>query len=71
MFPNIRAELGRRNMTRLDLSAETNIKYGTLISKLKGESEFTFAEAVDIKKALKTDMPLEELFEPDEPEDEE
>ena len=51
MFPNIRAELGRRKMTRLDLSAETGIKYGTLISKLNGESEFTFAEAVGIKKA--------------------
>lgn len=71
MFPNIRAELGRRKMTKRDLSAETGIKYGTLISKLNGESEFTFTEAVGIKKALKTEMPLEDLFEPDELEDEE
>ena len=71
MYPNIRAELGLRNMTRLDLSAETGIKYGTLISKLNGESEFTFTEAVGIKKALKSKMPLEELFEPEELEDEE
>ena len=40
MFPNIRAELGRRKMTKRDLSAETGIKYGTLISKLNGESEY-------------------------------
>lgn len=64
MFPNVRAKLGYRNMTRLDLSDATGIKYQTLNAKLNGDSELTLADAVKIKRALKTDMPLEDLFDP-------
>lgn len=71
MYPNIRVEMARRKMTRLELSDKSGIKYGTLNAKLNGDSEFTFAEAVSIKRALGTGMALEKLFEPDEPDESE
>lgn len=62
MFPNVRAEMGRKNLTILALSNKTGIRYQTLTEKLKGKSDITIAEARKIKDALDTDLPLEELF---------
>lgn len=62
MYPNVRAEMGRRNLTALVLSELTGIRYQTLTAKLKGDSELTIAEARKIKTALETDLPLEVLF---------
>ena len=36
--------------------------YSTLVDKVAGRSEFTFQEAVDIRKAIGVDIPLDELF---------
>ncbi len=66
MYKNIRAELGRRNMTILTLSEKTGIRYQTLTAKLKGDSDITLDEAKAIKTALETGLPIEELFERDE-----
>lgn len=63
MYPNVRAELARKDMTILDLSNETNIRYMTLCNKLNGKSEITVSEAKAIKNALKCEMPIDELFE--------
>lgn len=62
MYPNVRAEMGRKNMTALDLSAKTGIRYQTLTLKLNSKSDITIDEARRIKSALETDIPLEELF---------
>lgn len=63
MYPNIKAELSRKNMTIIDLSAATGISYQKLTLKLRGESPLKFNEALQIKKALGVDIPLEILFE--------
>ncbi len=67
MYPNVRAEMGRNNLTALALSKVTGIRYQTLTAKLKGDSEITIAEARKIKTALRTSLTLEELFKEEEP----
>lgn len=62
MYNNVKAELARKNMTIVDLSKKTGIRYQTLSDKIRGASILTVEEALKIKEALGVDMPLEELF---------
>ena len=62
MYPNLKAELARVNMSMKDLSKAIDMPYSTLVDKISGRSEFTFQEAVDIRKAIGVDIPLDELF---------
>lgn len=63
MYPTIKAEMGRKGMTIVDLSNATGIRYQTLSEKLRGNYQITVQEAMSIKSALGVDIPLEELFE--------
>lgn len=63
MYPNIRAEMARQKITGRLLADLIGIAEVTMSTKLNGKSEFTLSEAIAVKKALKTDMPLEVLFE--------
>lgn len=63
MFPNLRAEMARKDINLSMLSELTNIPLQRLSGKLSGMRKLTFAEAVLIKDKLGVDMPLEELFE--------
>lgn len=62
MYPNVRAEMARKNLTILALSEKTGIRYQTLTAKLKGDSELTLSDCRKIKSALETELPLEMLF---------
>lgn len=67
MYPNVRAEMVRRNLTQKDVVNELQKRGFTMVvptfsAKLNKKYEFTFAEAVAIKKILGTEMSLEELF---------
>lgn len=67
MYPNLRAEMARKNVNCLELSERTGIPYTTLTAVIRGRTEkLSFENAVKIKKALNLDMPLEELFEKEE-----
>lgn len=66
MFPNLDAEMARRKMTALTLAQKTGIPYSTLTPKLAGKAPIKLSEAKAIKKALETDMSIDELFEVDE-----
>ena len=63
MYLNVKAELARRDMSLVDLSNKTGIKYMSLIRKINGKYPLTLDEAKLIKKSLEVDVPLEELFE--------
>ena len=63
MYPNIKAEMARKDMTVIDLSNATKIPLSTLYGKLKGNYQVTVTEAVSIKTALGVDVPIEVLFE--------
>lgn len=62
MYPNVEAELARARMTKRMLSKQMEITQGTLSLKLSGKSDLTFPEAIKIKRLLRVDIPIEELF---------
>lgn len=62
MYSNVKAELARHNLTIVDLSNMTGIRYQTLVDKINGKYPMTFDEAKKIKEALEVDIPMEELF---------
>lgn len=49
MFPNLNAEMARKDMTMKSLSEETNITYDSMKNKMKGKTEFTLSEMNRIK----------------------
>lgn len=62
MYSNLKAEMARKNLTIVDLSEKTGIRYNTLAAKLKGKYPLTLPEAIAIKKTLEVDLSIEELF---------
>ena len=57
MYPNVRAEMARKNVTLTMLSEALN-KSG----KIKGNYPFTIEEAKIVKAVIGVDMTLDELF---------
>lgn len=62
MYRNLEAELARKGITKTKVARELGLTLGTLSLKLNGKSHLTLDEAMKIKKILKVDMPIEELF---------
>ena len=62
MYLNVKAELARQNLSVVDLSNKTGIRYQTLVEKLNGKYPMTLDEAKKIKAALGVDISMEELF---------
>ncbi len=62
MFPNLRAEFTRHNLTMGMVAEAVGISITHFSLKMNGKYAFTLKEAMAIKKFLKTEMPLEELF---------
>lgn len=62
MYPNLRAELARKDMSIPQLAELTGIKTTTLYDKYNGRSAFSLDEAVLIRDALGLDMSIDELF---------
>lgn len=62
MYPNLEAELKRRKIRRVDLAKSLNLALSTVVEKLSGKSDISLALALQIKKLLEVDMPLEILF---------
>ena len=63
MYPNLKAELARRNITYEMLADKLNISVSSVCLKLNGKSPITLIEAKQIKKIVNTDLPIEKLFE--------
>ena len=61
MYPNVRAELARKNLTLTMVSEKLNISLSTLSTQLK-KGTITLKMARQIKELLETEMSLEELF---------
>lgn len=62
MFPNLRAEMARKNMSIPQLAEACGIKTTTMYDKARGHSKITLDDALAIKNALEVDLPLEVLF---------
>jgi len=63
MYPNLKAELGRRGVTTTKLAEVLDVTIPTMSMKMNGKTPITLKEAKMIKDYLETDVPLEVLFE--------
>jgi len=61
-YPNLEAELKRKNIRRVDLAKAMNLALSTMSEKLTGKSDISLSLAREIKNYLKVDTPLEVLF---------
>ena len=66
MYPNLRAEMARHKITLTQLADVLGVRAATMSAKNNGQSPFSLDECFAIKKALNTDLSLEELFEKEE-----
>ena len=62
MFPNLRAEMARRNITGKQLCDEVGFSYETYKAKMRGTYEFKLNEMLAIKN-LFTGCTIDYLFE--------
>lgn len=63
MYSNVKAELARQNLSLVDLSIKTGIRYQSLANKINGKQPMTLNDAKNIKRALDLEISLDELFE--------
>lgn len=63
MYPNLNAEMSRRNITRGMLAKELGVTLSTLCLKLNGKYKLTLPECKQIKAFLNVNISLDELFE--------
>lgn len=62
MYANLLAEIARKGWNKKVLAKTLEWRYATLIDKLNGKYPLTLEEALKIKDALGTDLPVETLF---------
>ena len=62
IYPEIEKIMVEEHIKSTWLSWKTGITYNNLTRKLGGEREFKLIEAIAVKRALKSEKPLEELF---------
>lgn len=66
MHRNLRAEMVKKNKTIYQLASDIGVAEKTLRNKIKGDTDFTLPEAQAIRKILKSDLTLDELFQTEE-----
>lgn len=62
MLKNLKAEMVRNDVKTAQIAEFLNRRYATIIDKLNGHYEFTFKEALKIKKEFFPNLSLEYLF---------
>ena len=61
-YPNLEAELKRKNIRRIYLAKALGLALSTISDKLTGKSDISLSLAKKIKDFLGVDTPLEVLF---------
>ena len=65
MYPNLEAEMKRRNISNDDIAKVLNKGARTIRSKRSGESEFTLNECMMIRDSFFVSLTIEYLFSKD------
>lgn len=65
MFPNLKAEMARRNIKVTDLASSIGVTPKTVYNRLSGRTEFTLSEMLTIKRRYFPDLTLDYLFNKD------
>ena len=63
MFPNLEAELKRRDISRIKFAEDLGIAVSTAYARLSGKSPMPVAFAKRIKRTYEIDVPMDEFFE--------
>ena len=61
-YPNLEAELEKRQITRRSLAKMVGVSHTTIIQKLRGDIALDSATAIKIREVSAIEIPLEELF---------
>ena len=61
-FPVLEEEMNAQSLSVRKMLMRTNLKYSTMIIKLRTGKNLTVDEGVEIQQALKSNKPVEELF---------
>ena len=62
MYPNVKAEMARKNVTIEMLAKHLKKNKGTICAKLNGKSEFSIPEAEQIRDYLNPALTIDQLF---------
>ena len=62
MYPNLNAEMARKNVTQIDISEKSNISYSTVSDKINGKKDFKLKECKDIISKLLPGNTIDYLF---------
>lgn len=62
IYPNLRAEMGRKGMTIKDLAESVSINRDTLSRKLSGKAQINLGEAFRIQEQVFPGLNVEYLF---------
>ena len=62
MYPNLNAEMARKNVTQIDISEKLNISYSTVSDKINGKKDFKLKECKDIISKLLPGNTIDYLF---------
>ena len=66
MYPNLRAEMARRNIRQSDLAKELGKTNAMISLMLSGKTAINLDLAVQIQKIVNSEVPLDVLFAKDE-----
>lgn len=66
MYKNLEAEMARQGIKRGDLADLLDVRYATIIDKLKGRFSFTLDEAFQIRDSYFPELSFEYLFKTEE-----
>ena len=61
-FPVLESEKRARNLSVRKMLMKTNLKYSTMITKLRTGEKVSVDEGIEIQRALNTEKHIEELF---------
>lgn len=62
MKHNLEAEISRKGIKKKDIAAELRIDEKTLRNKIKGQTDFVWSEAVQIRDRFFPDIDINYLF---------
>lgn len=62
MYPNLRAEIARLNLTYGEVAKGIGRSESQFSMKMSGKTGWTLADAFEVKKFLKTKLPIDVLF---------
>ena len=62
MYPNLRLEMIKANISIVSLAGPIGVSEKTLRNKIKGETDFTWKEALTVRRIVNPQMSMEEMF---------